>query len=107
MLIQHGFKELLLVEAEVKKSQVNEDPRKGRARMKMCQFPCMGTLQITVDNDNLELPVRLKLKHHQSHLNYVDIFIGGDIRDFVEDYKHDSAANGSRLGSRFSLNANQ
>ncbi|KAJ7853715.1 hypothetical protein B0H14DRAFT_3450135 [Mycena olivaceomarginata] len=79
--------------AEVKKSQVNEDPRKRRARMKMCQFPCMGTLQITVDNDNLELPVRLKLKHHQSHLNYVDISIGGDIGDFVEDHKHDSTAN--------------
>jgi hypothetical protein len=61
--------------------------------MKMCRFPCKGTLQITVDNDNLELPVRLKLKHHQSHLHYVDISISTNIKAFVEDHKHDSAAN--------------
>ncbi|KAJ7722218.1 hypothetical protein DFH07DRAFT_710970, partial [Mycena maculata] len=80
-------------EVEVKKSQINEDLRKRRARMKMCQFPCRGTLQITVDDNNLELPVRLKLKHHLSHLHYVDISISKDIKDFVEDHKHDSAAN--------------
>ncbi|KAJ7843216.1 hypothetical protein B0H14DRAFT_2585858 [Mycena olivaceomarginata] len=63
-------------EAEVKKSTCTDE-----------DVP----ISITVDNDNLELPVRLK--HHQSHLNYVDISIGGDIGDFVEDHKHDSAAN--------------
>ncbi|KAJ6565627.1 hypothetical protein DFH09DRAFT_1473861, partial [Mycena vulgaris] len=61
--------------------------------MKMCRFPCKGTLQITVDDDNLELPLRLKLKHHQSHLHYVDISINKDIKDFVEGHKHESAAN--------------
>ncbi|KAJ7743702.1 hypothetical protein DFH07DRAFT_716055, partial [Mycena maculata] len=80
-------------EAEAKKSQVNDDPRKHRAQMKMCRFPCKGTLQITVDDDNLELPLRLKLKHHQSHLHYVDISINKDIKDFVEGHKQESAVN--------------
>ncbi|KAJ7656928.1 hypothetical protein DFH06DRAFT_1328467 [Mycena polygramma] len=62
-------------EAEVKKSQVNNDPQKRRARMKMCRFPCKGTLQIT------------------SHLHYVNISINAEIKEFVEQHKEDSAAN--------------
>ncbi|KAJ7795632.1 hypothetical protein B0H14DRAFT_2620738 [Mycena olivaceomarginata] len=53
---------------EVKKPQLHDEPQKHHARMKMSQFPCKGTLQITVDNNNLKLPLRLKLKHHQSSL---------------------------------------
>ncbi|KAJ7840580.1 hypothetical protein B0H13DRAFT_1649644 [Mycena leptocephala] len=55
----------------------------------MSRFPCKGTLQITVDDDNLEIPQRLKLKHHQSHLHYVDISISKNIHDFVEAQKHE------------------
>ncbi|KAJ7230420.1 hypothetical protein GGX14DRAFT_553901 [Mycena pura] len=66
-------------EDEVKKSQVNDDPRKRRARMKMSCFPCKGYLHITVDDENLELPLRLKLKHHLSHLHYVNISISKNI----------------------------
>ncbi|KAJ7852598.1 hypothetical protein B0H13DRAFT_2359391 [Mycena leptocephala] len=79
-------------EDEVKKSQLHDEPRKRRTRMKMSRFPCKGTLQITVDDDNLEIPQRLKLKHHQSHLHYVDISISKNIHDFVEAQKHESAA---------------
>ncbi|KAJ7835612.1 hypothetical protein B0H13DRAFT_1482910, partial [Mycena leptocephala] len=76
-------------EDEVKKSQLHDEPRKRRTRMKMSRFPCKGTLQITVDDDNLEIPQRLKLKHHQSHLHYVDISISKNIHDFVEAQKHE------------------
>ncbi|KAF7344983.1 SWIM-type domain-containing protein [Mycena venus] len=80
-------------EDEVKKPQLHDEPQMHRARMKMSRFPCKGTLQITVDNNNLELPLRLKLKHHQSHIHYVDISINKNIRDLVEGMKHDSATN--------------
>ncbi|KAJ7914536.1 hypothetical protein B0H13DRAFT_2232112 [Mycena leptocephala] len=58
----------------------------------MYRFPCKGTLQVNVDDDNLEIPLRLKLKHHQSHLHYVDISISKNIHDLVEAQKHESAA---------------
>ncbi|KAJ7765920.1 hypothetical protein DFH07DRAFT_702394, partial [Mycena maculata] len=80
-------------EAEIQKSDLQDDPRKRRARMKMNRVPCEGGLQITVNNDNLQVPVRLKIKHHIPHLHYVDISINKDIRDLVESLKHESATN--------------
>ena len=80
-------------EDEVKKPHLHDETRKRRARMKMCRFPCKGTLQITIDDANLDLPLRLKLIHHQSHVEYVDISISKNIRDLVEGMKHESPSN--------------
>ncbi|KAJ7448909.1 hypothetical protein FB451DRAFT_1053504, partial [Mycena latifolia] len=79
--------------AETKKPQLHDDLRKRRARMKMDRFPCNGALQITVDDDQLDIPLRLKLRHHQPHLHYVDISISKNVRDLVESLKHESATN--------------
>ncbi|KAJ7821369.1 hypothetical protein B0H14DRAFT_2190963, partial [Mycena olivaceomarginata] len=87
-------------EDEVKKSQLHDDPQKHRAWMMMCRFPCKGTLQITVDDKNLDLPLHLKLKHHQSHFEYVDFSINKNIRDLVEGMKHESATNTFKIWQR-------
>lgn len=80
-------------EAEVKKSELHEDLGKRRARMKMSRFACGGGLQITVNDDDVLLPLRLKLTHRLPHLHYVDISISKNIRELVESLKHESAAN--------------
>ncbi|KAJ7718035.1 hypothetical protein B0H14DRAFT_2203863, partial [Mycena olivaceomarginata] len=80
-------------EDEVQKPHLHAQPHKRRARMKMDRFPCQGTLQITVDDDQLHVPLRLKLKHHLAHLHYVDISVSQSIKDLVESMKNDTAAN--------------
>ncbi|KAJ7712913.1 hypothetical protein DFH07DRAFT_701026, partial [Mycena maculata] len=80
-------------EGEVKKSDLHDDPQKRRARMKMDRFPCHGSLQITINEDDQQLPLRLKLTHHLPHLHYVDISINKNIRELVESLKHESATN--------------
>ncbi|KAJ7352559.1 hypothetical protein DFH08DRAFT_693124 [Mycena albidolilacea] len=76
-------------EDEVQKPHLHAQPHKCRARMKMDRFLCQGTLQITVDDDQLHVPLRLKLKHHLAHLHYVDISVSQSIKDLVENMKND------------------
>ncbi|KAJ7336939.1 hypothetical protein DFH08DRAFT_648889, partial [Mycena albidolilacea] len=80
-------------EDEVQKLHLHAQAHKRRARMKMDQFLCQGTLQITVDDDQLHVPLRLKLKHHLAHLHYVDMSVSQSIKDLVENMKNDTAAN--------------
>ncbi|KAJ7676538.1 hypothetical protein DFH06DRAFT_976739 [Mycena polygramma] len=80
-------------DAEVKKADLHDNTRKRRARMKMDRFPCQGTLQITVDDENLDMPLRLKIKHHKAHLHYVDININKKIKTLVESLRNESATN--------------
>jgi hypothetical protein len=93
-------------EGEVKKPDLHDNIHKRRARMKMDRFPCHGTLQVTVNDEDLILPLRLKIKHHQAHVHYVDISINKKIKDLVESLRNESAANVSRLSSRISHQIN-
>lgn len=67
----------------------------------MDRFPCHGTLQITVDDDDLGSPLRLKVKHHEAHLHYVDINISKKIKDLVESLRNEPATNASSFNSYF------
>ncbi|KAJ7794287.1 hypothetical protein B0H14DRAFT_2264011, partial [Mycena olivaceomarginata] len=75
-------------EGEVKKPDLHDNIHKRRARMKMDRFPCHGTLQVTVNDEDLILPLRLKIKHHQAHVHYVDISINKKIKDLVESLRN-------------------
>lgn len=84
-------------EDEVQKPHLHDDPTKQRARMKMDRFPCKGMLSLTVKNDDLDVPIRLKIRHHEVHLHYVDISIKQDIKEVVEKMRNEPVTNVSLI----------
>ncbi|KAJ7926657.1 hypothetical protein B0H13DRAFT_1862109 [Mycena leptocephala] len=66
---------------------LTKDPKKQRARMKMDRFVCDSWLDITVDEDDLQLAT-VRMTHQRSHTPYVDISIPKQAKDTVESMKN-------------------
>ncbi|KAJ7498424.1 hypothetical protein B0H11DRAFT_1676365, partial [Mycena galericulata] len=77
---------------EVTKTRLVDDERKRRARMKMDRFPCNGYLDVTADSDS-RATVRLRVRHHRVHCQYVDISLDEKITKIVEEMRNQPASN--------------
>ncbi|KAJ7927678.1 hypothetical protein B0H13DRAFT_1537461, partial [Mycena leptocephala] len=75
------------LKGEESKHVLTVDPKKQRARMKMDRFPCDGWLNITVNEEDLQLAA-IRMTHHRCHTPYVDISIPKKVKETVESMKN-------------------
>jgi hypothetical protein len=54
--------------------------------MKMDRYPCVGTLRVSVDDEN-QHTIKIWLKHGIAHQAYTDISLPAEVAKIIEDMK--------------------